>query len=77
MRNLEKLSRAEMKNVKGGVAMGRATCTWSGTCESYGSDSFYDPSNTVAATTQQAIADDICMALGPCCQDVDCPGAVS
>ena len=78
MSKFEKLSRAEMKNVTGGnMPVGRATCTWYGSCEDWGDDVFYDPNNAVVATTQQSISDSICMAMGPCCTDVDCPGAVS
>ena len=75
MQQFNKLSRAEMKNVLGGL--GRATCTWSGDCNDWGDDSpYYDPNQTVTATIQQSISDEICMALGPCCTNVDCPGAV-
>ena len=75
MSKFNKLSRAEMRNVLGGYM--QVTCKFSGTCDSYGDAPVeYDSSNTTVATIQQTINDEICMALGPCCTNVDCPGAV-
>lgn len=74
MKNVNKLSRAEMKNVKGGVGM--ATCAFYGTCQGYvgAPTGSYDPDHTAMANQMQTDADTWCSTRS-CCTNVDCPGA--
>jgi len=65
MEKFQKLSRTEMKRVKGGKLPN--LCTWSGTCTNF-------PGTQGDPDEAQAAADAWCEAAD-CCTNVDCPGA--
>jgi len=76
MNAFQKLSRTEMKEIRGGKAMGQGSCSFFGSCSSWPSIA-YDPDNTTQATIAQIIADEFCEtgAGKNCCSNADCPGA--
>ena len=82
MSKFNKLSRAEMKNVLGGLlpggGYGQATCSYFGTCQGYtgAPTNTYDPDNTGLANSMQNDADKWCLAHA-CCTNADCAGATT
>jgi hypothetical protein len=77
MEKFQKLSRVEMKNIRGGIAM--THCSFSGCSDLSGAPTeSYDSSGddgTIVATNFQIAADKWCRS-NDCCTDADCPGAI-
>ena len=75
MKQFNQLSRAEMMNVKGGVAQpGVATCAFFGSCNNWPSIGQYNPDQPIQAGIAQYQADKFCE-KNACCTNADCPGA--
>ncbi|MBS1917687.1 MAG: hypothetical protein JST87_15560 [Bacteroidetes bacterium] len=78
----EVLTREQLKNVLGGDSgsggsggtYGLGFCSFFGTCGTW-PVIMYNSDNPDAANQAQNHADSVCMILGTCCTDVDCPGA--